>query len=118
MNIVVDGAASEWIPVVSAVPQGIELGSLMFIVSGDSQASVLGSHMFVPHTSEMFDLLENGMFGYADDSTLLAGVGQPANRPAVAVSLKLDLFRIHLWCNRCHYLVDVVETYHHQSLSC
>ena len=57
-RIVVDGAASEWIPVISGVPQG----------------SVLASHLFILYTSEMFELVENRLFAYADDSTLLAVV--------------------------------------------
>ena len=35
----------------------------------------------------MFELVENRLFAYADDSTLLAVVRKPADRPAVASSL-------------------------------
>ena len=43
------------------------------------------------YTSEMFKLVENRLFAYADDSTLLAVVRKPADRPAVAASLNWDL---------------------------
>ena len=49
---VVDGAVSEWIPIISCVPQGSVLGPLLFIL----------------YTSEMFELVENRLFVYADDS--------------------------------------------------
>ena len=42
----------------------------------------------------MFELIENRLFAYADDSTQLAVVGKPADRPAVAASLNRDFARI------------------------
>ena len=81
-RVMVDGAVSEWIPIISGVPQG----------------SVLSPLLFVLYTSEMFRLVENRLFAYADDSTLLAVVSKPADRPAVAASLN-DLARIQEWCN-------------------
>ena len=83
-RVVVDGAASEWIPIISRVPQGSVVGPLLFIL----------------YTGEMFDLVENRPFAYADDSTLLELVRKPADRPAVAASLNRDLARIQDWCNR------------------
>ena len=70
----VDGAASEWIPTIPGVPQ----------------RSVLGPLMFILYTSEMFELVENRLFEYADDSILLAVVRKPADRPAVGASLNRD----------------------------
>ena len=67
----VDGATSEWIPIVSGVPQG----------------SVLGLLLFIYYTSKMFQLVENRLYAYADESTLLAVVRKPADRPAVDESL-------------------------------
>ena len=67
----VGGAASEWIPIISSVPQGSVFGPLLFIL----------------YTSEMFELIENRLFAYADDSTPLAAVRKPADRPDVAASL-------------------------------
>ena len=80
----VDGATSEWITMVSGVLHG----------------SVLGHLLFVLYTSEMLRLLENRLYAYTNDSTLLAVVRRPASSPAVAAS---DLTRIHVWCN--HWLM-------------
>ena len=69
-RVVVDGAAIEWIPIISRMPQWSVLGPLLFIL----------------HTSEMVELVENRLFTYADDSTLLAVVRKPADRTAVAAT--------------------------------
>ena len=45
-RIVVDGAASKWIPIISGVPQ----------------ASVLGPPLFMQYKSEMFELVKNTLF--------------------------------------------------------
>ena len=82
-RVVVDAATSEWIPIVSGMPQGSVLGPLLFIL----------------YTSEMFALVMNRLYAYGDDSTLPAVVRKPADRPAVATSLNRDLARIHEWCN-------------------
>ena len=79
----VDGATSEWIPFVFCLPQGSVLGPLLFIL----------------YTSEMFKLVENRLYAYADDSTSLAVVRKPADGLAVAASLIRDLTRIQEWCN-------------------
>ena len=62
---VVDGDACDWIPIISGMPQGSVLGRLPFIL----------------YTSKMFELVENGIFDYADNSTILAIVRKPADRP-------------------------------------
>ena len=80
---VVDGAASEWIPIISSVPQGSVLGPLLFIL----------------YASQMFNLVENRLFAYADDSTLLVVVRKPADRPAVAASRNRNLAGIQERCN-------------------
>ena len=49
---------------------------------------MLGSLLFILYKKiEMFELVQNRLFAYADDSTLLAVVRMPADRPAVAASL-------------------------------
>ena len=70
-RVVVDGTTSEWIPIVSGVPQ----------------ESVLDPLLFILYTSEVFELVENRLYAYADDSTLLAVVRKPADRLAVAASI-------------------------------
>ena len=82
-RVMVDDATSEWIPIVSDVLQGSVLGLLLFII----------------YTSEMFELVENRLYAYVVDSTSLAVVRQPADRPAVVTSLNRDLARIQEWCN-------------------
>ena len=72
-RVVVDGATSllVTIPIVPRVPQGSVLGPLLFIL----------------YTSYMFEVVENNLYACADDSTVLAAVRKPADRPAVAASL-------------------------------
>ena len=60
----------------------------------------VGSSLFILFTSEMFQLVENRLFAYAADTTLLAVVHKLADRPAVAASLSRDLARIQEWCCR------------------
>ena len=73
----VDCAVNEWIPIIiSRVPQGNVL--VLFCLS-------------YIYTIEMFELVENRLFAYADDSTLLAVVRKPADRSVVAASLNTDL---------------------------
>ena len=55
--------------------------------------------LFIIYAREMFELVENRPYAYADDSTLLAVVRKPADRPAVAASLNRDVARIQEWCN-------------------
>ena len=86
-TILCDCAASEWIPIISGLPQGSVLGPLLFIL----------------YTSEMYKLVEKRLFAYEDDSTLLAVVHKPTVRPAVAASLNRGLARIQEWWNHwCH----------------
>ena len=93
-RVVVDGAISEWIPIVSGMPQGSVLGPLLFIL----------------YASEMFELVENILYPYADDSTLLAVIRKPADSPAVAASLDRDLAKIQEWYNHWSIILNPNKT--------
>ena len=81
-RVEVDGATSEWIPIISGVPHGSVLGPLLFIL----------------YTSEMLEIVESRLYAYADDSTLLAVVFNPADRPDVTASLiNRDFATIQEW---------------------
>ena len=58
----------------------------------------------------MFELVENTLFAYADDSTLLAVVRKPADRPAVAAALNIDLAIIQEWCNHWCMILNPNKT--------
>ena len=57
-NVMVNGCHFKLINVVSGVPQG----------------SVLGLQLFLLYPAELFSIVENKLYGYADDSTLVAVV--------------------------------------------
>ena len=58
----------------------------------------------------MFKLVENRLFVYADNSTLLAVVCKPGDRPVVAASLNRDLAMIHEWCNHWCMMLNPNKT--------
>ena len=82
-HVMVDGCWSKLVNVVSGVPQGIVLGTLLFLL----------------YTSELFSILENKLIGYADDSTLIAVLPSPGLRAAVAESLSCDIVKVNEWCD-------------------
>ena len=79
----VDGCRSKLVNIVSGVPQG----------------SVLCPQLFLLYTAELFSIVENKLYGYADDSTLVAVVASPGERVAVSESMNHDLNRVSVWCN-------------------
>ena len=79
----VDGCRSKLVNMVSGVPQG----------------SVLGPQLFLLYTAELFSIVENKLYGYADDSTLVAVASSPGERVAVSESMNRDLNRVSVWCN-------------------
>ena len=78
-----DGCRSKRVKVMSGVPQG----------------SVLGPQLFLLYTAELFSTVENKLYGYADDSTLLAVVPSPGEMVAISESMNSDLNRVSVWCN-------------------
>ena len=66
--------------------------------------------LFILYNSEILALVENRLFTYADDSTLLSVVRKPADRPAVAVYLNRDLARIQEWCNHWCMILNPNKT--------
>ena len=74
------------------------------------QGSVLGPLLFILYTIEMFELVENRLFAYADDSTLLAVFCKPADRATVFPSLNRDLARIQEWCNHWCMILNPNKT--------
>ena len=54
------------------------------------------------YTSEMFALVMNRLYAYADDTTLLAVVRKPADRPAFAASLNRGMARIQVGQSLVH----------------
>ena len=58
----------------------------------------------------MFELVENRLYAYADDSTLLAVVRKPADRPAFATSLNRDLARIQELSNHWRMILNPNKT--------
>ena len=93
-RVAVGGAASEWIPIVSGTPQWSVFCPLLFIL----------------YTSEMFALVENRLFAYADDSKLLAVVRKKADSIVVAASLNRDLARIQEWWNHSCMILNPSKT--------
>ena len=82
-RVMVDGATSEWIQIVSSVPQWSVLGPLLFIL----------------YASEIFELVENMLYMPCWWLRITAVVRKPADRPAVGASLNRELARIQEWCN-------------------
>ena len=87
-RVVVDGASSEWIPIISGVPQGSVLGPLLFIL----------------YATKMFELVENRRFAYADDTTLLAVVNY---WPPLTTR---DLASIQEWSNHSCMIQNLNKT--------
>ena len=53
--------------------------------------------LVIQYTPKMFQLVDNRLYAYADEATLLAVVRKPADRPAVAPSINMNLARIQEW---------------------
>ena len=69
---------------------------LFNVVSRVSHDSVLGQQLFLLYTSK----LVNKLYGYTDDSTLVAVVPSPCERAAFAESVSRDLKGITPFLNK------------------
>ena len=72
---------------------------LVNVVAGVPQGSVLGLLLFLLYTAEFCSVLENKLYGYADNSSLVAVVPSTGERVAVSESMNRDLNRVSVWCN-------------------
>ena len=80
----VDGCRCKLVNVVSWVPQG----------------SVLDPLLLKLYTAELFSVVENRFYGYANDSTLVAVVPSAGERVAVFRVVNSDhTNRVNVWCN-------------------
>ena len=63
------------------------------------QRSVLGPQLLLLYTAELFSIVENKLYGYADDSTMMAVVPSPGEIVAVSEPMYRDLKRVSVWCD-------------------
>ena len=92
--VMVDGCHSKLVNVVSGMPQGSVLCLLLFLLC----------------TAEFFSMMENKLYGYADDSTLVAVVLSPGERVAVSESMNHDLNKVSVWCNLWRMKLNASKT--------
>lgn len=93
-RVVIDVVSSDVARIVSGVPQGIVLGPLLFLLC----------------TTELFDILENSLVGYKDESTLQSTIRSPADRSSVSCSVNHDLKVISDWCNTYGMKINLRKT--------
>ena len=71
----------------------------LVVVPGVPQGSVLGQQVFLLYAAELFSIVENKLYGYADDSTLVSDTPSLCERVVVKESMNLDLNRVSVWCD-------------------
>ena len=59
----------------------------------------MGPQLFLLYTAELFSIVKHKLYGYADDSTLVAVVPSRGERVAVSESMNRELNRVSVWCN-------------------
>ena len=72
---------------------------LVNLVSGVPQGSGLDPQLFLLYTVELFSIVENKLYGYVDDSTLVAVVPSPAQRIDATESINRNLIRVSVRCD-------------------
>ena len=75
-----------------------------------ASGSVLGPKLFLLYTAELFCIVENKLYGYADHSSLVAVMPSPGEIVAVSQSMNRDLNRISMWCNLWGMKLNECET--------
>ena len=95
-RVVLDGATSDCIPIASGMSHGNAL-DVFFCVLGRTVYTVRRCYCFMYIPCKIFDKCLS-WWAYADDSTLLAVVHKPTDRPAVDTSSKRELATIQEWC--------------------
>ena len=64
-----------------------------------SQGSVLLQQLFPMYTSNLFSIVENKLYGHADDSTFVAVVPSHGEKVAAPESMNCDLNGVSVWCD-------------------
>ena len=91
---VVDGCRCKLVNVVSGVPNG----------------SVLGPQLLLLYSAKLFSSVENKLYGYADDSTLVAVMPSSTEKVAVTESMNRDLNTVSVWCDLRAMKLNASET--------
>ena len=66
--------------------------------------------MYLLYTAEIFSIVQNELYGYAEDSTLVAVVPFPGERVAVTESINRDLNRVSVWCDLWRMKLNASKT--------
>ena len=74
------------------------------------RAVFLDPLLFVNYTADIFEVVENELVNYADDSTLFSICNKPADRDYVAQSINRDLEQISLWCDKLIMKHNFIKT--------
>lgn len=93
-QVVVDGAVSEQKSVLSGVPQG----------------SVLGPSLFLIYMSDLPDILENPIYSFADDTTLVRIIRNVDERVEAGASIQRDLVSLSKWASRWKMVFNPKKT--------
>ena len=78
---------------------------------GVGSSSCTVPQLFLLYTAALFSILENKLYGYADDSTLVAQLlSSPDGRVAITESLNRELNRVSMWCDLWGIKLNESET--------